>query len=139
MTYGRIIILQISSDSKTYNCPALNDISSKHSVLLHYVCFSQSRKTLLEKAGLPIKDESLIHIIDKSVRASRSLSYESSSFNIFEYLPQAPVRQKISTGSEAEMCLKTALTSQRDPVIYWYNDKEHKNTLRLLEYFNRLP
>jgi hypothetical protein len=37
------------------------------------------------------------------------------------------------------MCLKTALTSQRDPVLYWYNDKEQKNTLKLLEYFNSLP
>ncbi len=83
MTYGRIIILQISSDARTYDCPALNDIANKHSVMLHYVCFSQSRKIFLEKAGLNVKDESLIHIIDKSVKASRSFDYDSSTFNIF--------------------------------------------------------
>ncbi len=99
MTYGRIIILQISSDAQTYNCPALNEISSKDSVLLQYACFSQSRKIFLEKAGLNVKDESLVYIIDKSVKSSRSLNYDSSTFSIFEYLPQAPVRQKISTGS----------------------------------------
>lgn len=37
------------------------------------------------------------------------------------------------------MCLKTAHASKRDPVIYWYNEKQHKNTLKLLEYFNSLP
>ena len=77
MTYGRIIILQISSDAKTYNCPALNEISSQDSVLLQYVCFSQSRKIFLEKAGLNVKDESLVHIIDKSLKSSRSLNYDS--------------------------------------------------------------
>lgn len=69
--------------------------------MLHYVCFAQSRKAFLEKSGLPIKDEALIHIIDKSLKASRSLTYDPSNFSIFEYLPQVPARQKISTGSEA--------------------------------------
>ncbi len=52
-----------------------------------------------------------------------SFKYDSTHFNIYDYLPQTPVRQKISAESEAQMCLKTAMASKKDPVIYWYNEK----------------
>ena len=83
ITYGRIIVMQVSSEPKTYNCPALKEISAEHSVLLHYVCFTQSKKALLKKAGIAVIDDSLVHIIDKSLKQSSSLKYSSDKFNIF--------------------------------------------------------
>lgn len=69
--------------------------------MLQYACFAQASKALLEKAGLLSSSDSLIHVIDQSLKTSRSFNYSASEFNIYEYLPHTPVRQKISTGSEA--------------------------------------
>jgi hypothetical protein len=59
--------------------------------------------------------------------------------NLYNHIPQTQSRQKVSTDTEAQMCLRTASISNRDPIFYYFNEKSHKNELYIMNYLNSLP
>jgi hypothetical protein len=59
--------------------------------------------------------------------------------NLYEYLPKLAARQQISSSSEADLCYKTAETSEKELIFFYFNEKTHQNSLSLLKYFNSLP
>jgi len=43
--------------------------------------------------------------------------------NLYEYLPKLASRQQISSSSEADLCYKTAETSEKELIFFYFNEK----------------
>ena len=80
-------------------------------------------------------DDSMILILD-SVGKSKLIPKDVN--NIFGYIPQTVSRQRVSTETEADHCIRTAMASKRDPLFYYFNEKTHKNKLANMNYLNSL-
>ena len=74
----------------------------------------------------------MIYIINRNISEAKIVIYDIDKFDAYEYLPRIAPRQKISALSEAELCLKTAASSKRDPVFYWYDSKINSRVIMLL-------
>ena len=55
---------------------------------------------------------------------------------MYNFVPQATSRQRVSTETEADHCIRTAMASHRDPVFFYFNEKTHKKQTQLMNYFN---
>lgn len=45
----------------------------------------------------------------------------------------------VETETEADMCLRTAKASQRDPLFFYFDEKQNKDNILVMNYLNSLP
>lgn len=56
-----------------------------------------------------------------------------------EKLPQNISRQRVSTETELEHCMRTAHVSERDPVFFYFKEKAKSEQVIIMNYLNSLP
>lgn len=76
-----------------------------------------------------------LFFIDKALSKTKILSKEA---NLHRELPQAEARQKVTTEKESQMCIEGAKAAQKEPVLYYFNERTHGVALSLLRYFGSL-